>query len=50
MNVLVVLVPCSLFLGLLALAAFLWTIRGQQYEDMKGDAERILLDDLPKDD
>jgi len=45
MNILVVLVPCSLLLGLGALAAFVWTIRNNQYEDMEGDAHRILLDD-----
>ncbi|MEL7255800.1 MAG: cbb3-type cytochrome oxidase assembly protein CcoS [Pseudomonadota bacterium] len=45
MNILVVLVPCSLILGLGALAAFIWTIRSSQYEDMEGDAARVLLDD-----
>ncbi len=45
MNILVILVPCSLILGLGALAAFIWTIRSRQYEDMEGDAARILLDD-----
>ena len=45
MNILVVLVPCSLLLGLGALVAFLWTLRNSQYDDPKGAAERILLDD-----
>ena len=45
MNILVVLVPCSLVLGLGALVAFIWTIRSKQYEDMEGDAARVLLDD-----
>jgi len=45
MNILVILVPCSLALGLGALAAFLWTLRHNQYDDPQGDAERILLDD-----
>lgn len=45
MNILVVLVPCSLLLGLGALAAFVWTIRSRQYEDMEGDAARVLLDE-----
>jgi cbb3-type cytochrome oxidase maturation protein len=45
MNILVILVPCSLLLGLGALAAFVWTIRNNQYDDMEGDAHRILLDD-----
>lgn len=45
MNILVILVPCSLILGLGALAAFVWTIRNNQYDDMEGDAHRIFLDD-----
>jgi len=44
MNVLVFLIPVSLFLGLLGLLAFLWSIRTQQYEDPVGQASRILLE------
>ena len=44
MNVLVVLIPVSLCLGLLGLVAFLWTIRANQYGDPSGDAARILID------
>lgn len=43
MNVLVVLIPVSLSLGLLALVAFIWAIRARQYEDPLGEASRILL-------
>ncbi|MEL6681157.1 MAG: cbb3-type cytochrome oxidase assembly protein CcoS [Pseudomonadota bacterium] len=45
MNVLVYLIPASLILGGLGLAAFLWTLRSNQYEDLDGDAWRILADD-----
>ncbi len=45
MNILVILVPCSLLLGLLALAGFLWTIKSDQYDDPDGDANLILNDD-----
>lgn len=45
MNVLVVLVPVSLSLGLLGLVAFLWAIRNRQFDDPEGDAWRILKDD-----
>lgn len=45
MNVLVFLIPVSLILGGLGLAAFLWTVRHNQYDDIEGDAARILLDD-----
>lgn len=45
MNILLVLVPVSLFLAVLALAAFIWTIRGGQYDDLKGDAARMIFKD-----
>lgn len=45
MNVLVVLIPVSLALGLLALLAFLWTLKSDQYSDIEGDAMRILDDE-----
>lgn len=44
MNVLVVLIPVSLILGLLGLIGFLWTIKNRQYDDPLGEASRILLD------
>lgn len=50
MNVLVILIPVSLILGGLGLAAFVWTLRSNQYSDPDGDAARILLeDDAPRD-
>ena len=45
MNVLVLLIPVSLILGGLGLTAFLWTLRSNQYEDLDGDAWRIVSDD-----
>ncbi|WP_347268666.1 cbb3-type cytochrome oxidase assembly protein CcoS [Paracoccus sp. (in: a-proteobacteria)] len=51
MEILVVLIPVSLGLGGLGLLAFVWALRGRQYDDPKGDAERILSsawDDRPK--
>jgi cbb3-type cytochrome oxidase maturation protein len=45
MNILVVLIPVSLILGGLGLAAFLWSLRHDQYEDLEGDAWRILSED-----
>lgn len=45
MNVLVLLIPAALGLGLIALAAFFWAIRSNQYEDLDGAAWRILVDD-----
>jgi cbb3-type cytochrome oxidase maturation protein len=48
MNYLVVLIPVALLLGLAGLAAFLWSLRSGQYEDLDGAAERILFDEDPK--
>ena len=45
MDVLVILIPVSLFLGLLGLLAFIWTLRSRQYEDPDGDSQRILTDE-----
>jgi len=53
MEVLVYLIPASLFLGGLGLAGFFWTLRSRQYEDPEGDSRRILnsqWDDRPKPD
>ncbi len=45
MDILMFLAPFSLGLGLIAVAAFWWTLRAGQYEDPAGDAARILVDD-----
>ena len=45
MNVLVILIPVSLILGGVGLAAFIWTVRSNEYDDEQGNAARILLDD-----
>jgi cbb3-type cytochrome oxidase maturation protein len=45
MEVLIYLVPTALLLGLSALAAFLWSLRNGQYDDVQGAAVRVLSDD-----
>ncbi|KUL92941.1 hypothetical protein DK26_26915 [Bosea sp. WAO] len=45
MNILVVLMPLALALGLLGLAAFFWNMRTGQYSDLEGPGWRILDDD-----
>ena len=45
MNIIVLLAPISLALGIGAVAAFLWSLKGGQYDDMRGAAERVLMDD-----
>jgi cbb3-type cytochrome oxidase maturation protein len=45
MTGLLFLIPIALFLGGLGLAAFVWSLRSGQYEDLDGAAERILHED-----
>jgi len=44
MNILTVLIPVTLILGLAGLAAFFWALRHNQFDDPKGEANRILSD------
>ena len=45
------LIPISIFLGLLGLLVFLWTLRNGQYDDLDGASERLLYeDDRPRND
>ncbi|MBT8426641.1 MAG: cbb3-type cytochrome oxidase assembly protein CcoS [Erythrobacter sp.] len=45
MTGLAFLIPIALGLGLLGLAAFFWAMRKEQFEDLDGAAQRILIDD-----
>lgn len=45
MSYLVWLVPIALGMGLAGLAAFLWSMRSGQYDDLDGAAERVLLNE-----
>lgn len=45
MTIIGVLIPIALFLGLLGLGAFLWSLRSGQYDDLEGSAWRALFDD-----
>jgi len=45
MNVLIYLIPIALLLSLIGLAAFIWTLKSGQYDDLDGAAQRVLLDD-----
>jgi cbb3-type cytochrome oxidase maturation protein len=42
---LLMLIPAALFLGLIGLVAFLWSLKSGQFEDLDGAANRILFDD-----
>ncbi|ABE37975.1 cytochrome oxidase maturation protein, cbb3-type [Rhodopseudomonas palustris BisB5] len=41
----VILVPLALTLGLVGLAAFLWSLKSGQYDDLDGAAWRAISDD-----
>lgn len=39
------LIPVAIGLGAIGLAAFMWSLRSGQYDDLDGAAERILVDE-----
>jgi cbb3-type cytochrome oxidase maturation protein len=47
-EVLVFLVPLAITLGGLGLAAFLWSLRSGQYDDLDGAAWRAIMDEEPE--
>jgi cbb3-type cytochrome oxidase maturation protein len=47
MEILVILVPLALGLGLVGLFAFLWSLKSGQYDDLEGAAWRALADEEP---
>ena len=49
MTNLLYLIPLALFLGGLGLAAFAWSLRSGQYDDLDGAAHRVLFDDADED-
>ncbi len=52
MDVIYGLIPLMIILGLVMVIIFFWAVRNGQYDDMEGDAHRILMDEddpnLPK--
>ena len=45
MDVIYGLIPGMMFFGVLLVVVLVWAVRKGQYEDMEGNASRILLDD-----
>jgi cbb3-type cytochrome oxidase maturation protein len=45
MEVLVILVPLALMLGLVGLIGFLWSLKNGQYDDLEGAGWRAIADD-----
>jgi cbb3-type cytochrome oxidase maturation protein len=45
MEVIRGLIPLMIILGFVGVVIFFWTVRSGQYDDLEGDANRILMDD-----
>jgi cbb3-type cytochrome oxidase maturation protein len=45
MDVIYSLIPGMMLIGVLAVIVLVWAVKKGQYEDMEGNANRILLDD-----
>lgn len=45
MEVMIILVPLALALGLIGLGGFLWSLKSGQYDDLEGAGWRAISDD-----
>lgn len=45
MEVIYGLIPLMIGLGLIGVVIFIWSVRSGQYDDLEGDANRILMDE-----
>lgn len=45
MEVIYGLIPAMIILGLIMVGVLVWAIKSGQYDDLEGDANRILMDD-----
>ena len=45
MDVIYGLIPGMIFLGLIGVVVFFWAARSGQFDDMEGEAHRILMDE-----
>ena len=45
MDVIYGLIPAMIVLGLIMVLVLVWAVKSGQYDDMDGDAHRILFDD-----
>ena len=45
MEILYMLIPLAVVIMVIAVVAFVWTVKSGQYDDMEGPAYRILMDD-----
>ena len=45
MDVIYILIPISIIIGLALVVALIYSIKSNQFEDLEGEGERILFDD-----
>lgn len=45
MEIIFILLPASLILGLLGCIAYIWCVRSGQYDDLETPAQKLLTDD-----
>ena len=45
MEVIYMLIPGMIVLGLVMVGVFVWAVKSGQYDDLEGDAHRILMDE-----
>ena len=45
MEVIYLLIPGMIFLGLAMVGVLVWAVRSGQYDDLEGDGQRILMDE-----
>ena len=47
MAILIILIPLGLLLLAIAVAAFVWAVRHDQFEDLESEGSRILFEEEP---
>ncbi|MDX1949985.1 MAG: cbb3-type cytochrome oxidase assembly protein CcoS [Rickettsiales bacterium] len=45
MDILILIIPITLLICVLALLGVFWCLKSKQYEDLEGSAARIIFDD-----
>lgn len=48
MESIIYLIPIAFFVAGIGIAAFVWSVKSKQYDDPKGNANRILIEDDDK--
>ncbi len=45
MEMLYIMIPAAIFLGIIGIIAFAWSVKNGQWEDMEGPKHRIFFED-----